>query len=391
VKLDETSSGRLEASVPRARLLFGSAGAGNLEAAGGGSVRPGPPDEQDRREIAAKIRAARGDRPPVIAGQDPEDDADALAAQIVTRARELLAALETNAGAGVVSDADAVAFEAVLQVRGRPALKVEERLEPIDNQRHPGCGFWRPFFTEHELQLLQVASAAGAVIVKDRSGKRPWTQGTAWLIAPDLAVTNRHVLFPPPSGVTLASRKTGTPVHARIRTDLQVTIDFAHDNGVARNMVYAIEEIPFVSLPQDPIDVAVIRVRPTPALAAGEPAPLVLAQKMASPGFIYVVGHPGVVANVPEKVMAVFGTPDERKRVSFGEIMQAGAPRPGEVLHDASTVGGYSGGCVLAFGSAEVRALHYYGHPIAGNRAFTAETLRSHTVAGFLRGPQPCA
>lgn len=125
-------------------------------------------------------------------------------------------------------------------------------------------------------------------------------------------------------------------------------------------------------------------MKPTPALGQPEPKALQLAPSQNSQRYLYVIGHPGVVPQVPEKVMAVFGTPDERKRVSFGEIMQSELPRAGEILHDASTIGGYSGGCILGFDSPGVMGLHYYGHPLSGNRAFTAETLRSHAVGKFL-------
>jgi hypothetical protein len=208
-------------------------------------------------------------------------------------------------------------------------------------------------------------------------------QGTAWLIAPDLAVTNRHVLFPSAPGITLASRKAGDPTAARLKTNVDVTLDFAHDNGPARNLSYTIENIPFVSQDPDPVDIALLRVKPTAALRKPEPSPLQLAAQTGSFPYIYVIGHPASIPQVADKVMAVFGTPDERKRVSFGEIMQGQTPRTGELVHDASTIGGYSGGCVVSFDSPEVMALHYYGHPLSGNRAFTAQMLRSHTVSKF--------
>src|SRR5262249_28281803 len=156
----------------RACLLLSSAPSSTiLEAAeAASSVRRGPPDEGDQSNIAALLLSSRGEALPVIEGQDPDADAHALAAHIVARAKQLLADLREGASLSSVSDADAVAFEAVLRVRGRPALRVEERLEPIDDEKHPGSGFWRPFFTQHELQLLEVASAAGAVVAKDNSG-----------------------------------------------------------------------------------------------------------------------------------------------------------------------------------------------------------------------------
>ena len=93
--------------------------------------------------------------------------------------------------------------------RGRPALNVEgERIEDITDQKHPGSGFWRVFIDTHEQALVRVASATGAVAVLDRFTQQRWVQGTAWLIRPDLVVTNRHVLFPP-VGLKLARRNPG--------------------------------------------------------------------------------------------------------------------------------------------------------------------------------------
>jgi hypothetical protein len=123
-------------------------------------------------------------------------------------------------------------------------------------------------------------------------------------------------------------------------------------------------------------------------------APADAAQKLSAPltlmtasdeyQYIYVIGHPGRMPNVPDRVLAVFGTPDERKRVGFGETMEPGTPRPNEIVYDASTIGGFSGGCVLPFLKNEVIGLHHYGDPLSGNRAFTAAALRAHAVAKLL-------
>jgi hypothetical protein len=128
---------------------------------------------------------------------------------------------------------------------------------------------------------------------------------------------------------------------------------------------------------------AIIRIEISPAVTQTL-APLSLAVETFDSDQLYVIGHPGRMRNVPEEVLAVFGTPNERKRVSFGELLDPDAERPSEILHDASTIGGYSGGCVLGFGSPAVVALHYYGDPINGNRAITAEALKAHAVTRFL-------
>ncbi len=353
----------------------------------GAQARVGPPDDEDERVIARQLRetmAARPETPGGPGGRDDAAEANGIAAELVARARAVLAGLQGGASANSISGRDAVALEAVLHTRGRPALNVEgERIEDITDQKHPGSGFWRVFVDTHEQTLVRVASAAGAVSVLDRFTQQRWVQGTAWLIKPNLVVTNRHVLFPP-VGLKLARRNPGA-MSARFKSDLEVTIDFAFDAGPSRPLLrYPVVDVPFVAAEGDPIDVAVIRVTPPAAGASPLPGPLVLANSLFDSDNLYVVGHPGKMDQIPQEVLAVFGTPDERKRVSFGELMDPLANAAHIIVHDASTIGGYSGGAVLGFQSQEVAALHFFGDPISGNQAISAPALRAHAVAAFL-------
>ncbi|MHC2699780.1 hypothetical protein ACVMHZ_002913 [Bradyrhizobium liaoningense] len=208
-KIDEVTAGRLERVAPRAFRLFGgaaAAGAGNtLEAAGGGvqqsSTSGGLPNAADARAIAEalKLESARRAVTGGVAGRDTNIEADAIAAQLVARANEVLAQLRGGGSPGDVSADGAYALESVMRVRGRPALNVEgDSIEPINEQKHPGSEFWQTFRSDHENDLVGVASVTGAVMVKDRMGIQPnWVQGTAWLIKPNIVMTNRHVLFHP--------------------------------------------------------------------------------------------------------------------------------------------------------------------------------------------------
>lgn len=396
-KIDEVTAGRLERVAPRAFRLFGgaaAAGAGNaLEAAGGGvqqsSTSGGLPNAADARAIAEalKLESARRAVTGGVAGRDTNIEADAIAAQLVARANEVLAQLRGGGSPGDVSADGAYALESVMRVRGRPALNVEgDSIEPINEQKHPGSEFWQTFRSDHENDLVGVSSVTGAVMVKDRMGIQPnWVQGTAWLIKPNIVMTNRHVLFPPLGGMRLARRVPGATTTARFKTDLEVTIDFSFDDRPSvGSLTCPAREVCFVSDDSDPIDVALIKL--------GEP--IDPAQKLLTPlsissgsdhyQYIYVMGHLGKMPKVPDNVLAVFGTPNERKRVSFGETIDGGTPGPNEFMHDASTIGGYSGGCVLPFMKKEVIGLHYFGDPLSGNRAFTAAALRAHPVGQFL-------
>jgi V8-like Glu-specific endopeptidase len=391
--IDETTAAQLERVAPRASKLFAGQAGGGLESAGGAqesSTGTGPPNAADVRAIATQLKRATGATDSkLVAGRVADVEADAIAAQLVARANEVLAQLRGGAPPGDVSAEGAYALEAVLRVRGRPALNVEgNSIEPIDAQKHPGSDFWLTFRSDHENDLVKVAAATGAVMVKDRMGlQRVWVQGTAWLVAPNLVMTNRHVLFPPLGGMRLARRIPGSTTTAQFKSDLDITIDFAFDSRPAgRSMTVPAIEVVYVSEEADPIDVALIKIGPPVDATQTLAAPLTVASTPGDYQYLYVVGHPGKMPYVPENVLAVFGTPDERKRVSFGETMDTSATRPNELTHDASTIGGFSGGCVLPFLTDQVIGLHYYGDPLNGNRAFTAAALRAHAVAKLLWG-----
>ena len=230
------------------------------------------------------------------------------------------------------------------------------------------------------MQLLRVAASTGAVIARLLAGGgAPIVCGTAWLIAPTLVITNRHVLFPP-LGTALVNRNAQRPTEAALRPDIELSIDFAYEEGAARDANVAVTAVPYVAEQADPVDVAIMKIASAPAGVST----LRLATAADVSRQLFLVGHPGVLAAVPAEVQAVFGTPNGRKRVCFGEKLAANTASPGVMAHDASTIGGFSGACVLAFGSAGVSALHYYGDPARGNRAITAETLRAHAVAAFI-------
>jgi hypothetical protein len=375
----------LEQTPGRARKFFAKRSSSGPESAAkesAGGARRGPPDALDEKAIAAKLKQANVARPKngMLAG-DSDAHAEALAKSLVEQAAHAVEKLEGGGTDGALSVVENVALEAVLHTRGRPALKVEgERIETLDDTAHPGSGFWRAFLSDNEDRIVTVANATGAVRVTDSTAS--WVQGTAWLVGKNLAMTNRHVLFPQ-LGVQLARRHDADRETARMRTGLTVALDFAFDNGPpGRNRICKVLGVPYVSLEGDPIDVALLEIEPLQESQAA--TPLIVSRATFDFDQLYIVGHPGRLETVPSEVNAVFGSPDEHKRVSFGELMDANSAFPNELIHDASTIGGYSGGCVLGFTSLEVIGLHFLGDSTAGNRAFKAAALRTHKVNSFL-------
>jgi Trypsin-like peptidase domain len=395
--MNERAAGRLERVPSRAlRLLAPRPGAGleGLQESSPGAAqeslpRQGLPDGIDSQRIAQRLRAVQvRAAPDALQGRDPAAEAQAQADTLVATARNAMDTLLEGGSRESLSFPQVMALEAVLHTRGRPALRVEgDSLEALSEEKHPGSGFWRVIQDQHENAIIAATGSTGAVVVNDTlfANGRPWVQGTAWLIAPDLVITNRHVLFPP-FGQALARRRPGAPTAARIKSDLEVSLDFAFDNGPARTQRYRVLEVPFVSAPEDPIDVALLRIERLPS-ALAVPSPLRVAAATLEARELerlYVIGHPGRMPNVPEDVRLVFNDPDERKRVSYGETMDPDDANPHDLVYDPSTIGGFSGGSVLAFGAGEVVALHYWGNATSGNRALTCAALRAHAVGAHL-------
>ena len=359
--MDEQQAGRLEGTGARARALLGGgrrSGTLSTESAGATSQAPG---DADVALIAKKLEHH---------STLPPETTQAIATELVDRAK---AAVDKLADGATLTQDDSIALESVMQVRGRPALRIlQQRLE--DLSAYPGSELWQNLLVENETRMLATAAATGAAIVSAfDTGNPPWVRGSAWLIADDRVVTNRHVLMSDDLNLLVKDgdkRKFGAGI--------SMAIEFAADNREpAASISRRVTEVLYISDPQDPVDIAVLRID------AGNATPLKLAANGASPRNLFVVGHPGLLLTVPDKVRAVFGNPDGRKRVSFGKKLDL-TLRPGEFLYDASTIGGFSGAPVLGIVDGGVVGLHYFGDPENGNMAITADTLRAHASSQYL-------
>jgi hypothetical protein len=360
--MNEQAAGRLESAGARARALLGAGpptGGTAAESAGGGAQAPGAAD--------VALIAARLATDSALSA----DEANALAADLVDQAKAAAEKLVQSATV-ILTQRESLALESVMQVRGRPALRIiKSRLEGL--AAYPGSELWQNFIVDYEQQMLGVAAATGAAMASAfATGNPPWVQGSAWLVADDRVVTNRHVLWSDQLKLVMSDGAAW-----RFRDGVSMAIEFAADDRDPReNIRKNVTEILYLSAPQDPVDIAVMRIE-----ASGR-TPLKIAGAAAQSRNLYVVGHPGQMIGVTEKVRAVFGNPDGRKRVSFGKRLET-TIRAGEFIHDASTVGGYSGGPVLGMTDSQVIGLHYYGDPSDGNMAFTADTLLAHDAHRF--------
>lgn len=371
MKIDEDSSGRLERLLAQnlRRLSHPSAPQNGQES----SREEGrPPDVQDAEGIAARIRAT---------SSLSTEAAIAVANDIVDRATKALLKLAQNQRIADVKEEDAIALEAVLHVRGRPAIRVlDDHLESLKD--HPGSELWQEFISEYEGRIVSSSAATGAAIVRSvASGYPPWLQGSAWLAARDRVVTNRHVLLPDDPEKHTVRQVPGT-AKMQLSGDYAIDIEFAADDRQPSDKIpRRVTNILYCAHPQDPLDIAILAIEPYDQVT-----PLKFANADESaPDNLFVVGHPALMANIPKEVLTVFGKLDGRKRVSFGKRLNV-AGLDGTLPYDASTVGGYSGAPVLGICEGGVAGLHYYGNPAAGNLAIPAHMIRAHTAYQWIAG-----
>ncbi len=244
--------------------------------------------------------------------------------------------------------------------------------------------------------LEAAALAVGRVETDARSpppGADKWFEGTAFMVGPNLAMTNRHVI----------ERMVNEPNSEGPFFTLNTTywLNFGGQQGTAARR-FLIEDIVFAG--SDPIgaggdlgllDMALLRIGAPEVAGLASPAilpisarPLSTFEKVAVIGFpaappIYAgSGAPPVGYEIEQVLRDVFDSRFGYKRCASGEIdAMAGTytadVKKWAVKHDASTLAGNSGSPVLLLGGGQlaVSALHFAGKPREANYAHAFSAL----------------
>jgi endonuclease G len=241
----------------------------------------------------------------------------------------------------------------------RPSLVVKQ-----DTFEPPIAAHWKARLLPHQARVEVALRSVGRVEI-DNHERLPWV-GTAWVVAPGIVATNRHVAeeFVGP-GLALGRNVFGDPyeVHVNFRAEhLQPD----------RRRVRVIEAL-YVA-PEDEPDVAFLRLEERPDL----PAPLILsASNPTARTSIGVIGYPAYddrndIAAMSRVFEDIYGV----KRLALGEVMLEATSRP-DFTHDASTLGGCSGSVVIDLETAEAVGLHFAGEFESANSAVGVETIRN--------------
>jgi hypothetical protein len=280
------------------------------------------------------------------------------------------------------------ALEALVQLEGRPALRLsDDGVDPDD----PELGEWQgavvlhPTFAELQRSVGRIDATPGV------------HAGTGFVVGPGLVMTNRHVLetlaFPTPSrsnpagwiligGPVVNFSPSGTDATRSFRV---LDVAFSGPNPIDGRMDLA------------NLDLALLRVEETNDEGAELPPALKLAAQAiaVSAAKLFVVGYPALPTLLPSdeegkrrmdvvrRLREIYDMKYGVRYLSPGLVLTSSgavpdSPKRWVFTHDATSLGGNSGSCVLSFDhNLDVAGLHFAGDWLRANYAHAIDEVRS--------------
>ena len=315
-------------------------------------------DDAVRREILARrpgLVAALTTAPAAATATAARTTAVSSTAARTTAAQRIPFAAEL----GMLDDRLA---EAIILREGRPTLLVRGgSFEP------PELAQWRARLMPYKTKIDRAIAAVGRVEVGFSA--QPYV-GTAWMVAPGVAVTNRHVAaefaLRQGRGYVFRSNPGGRRLAPRI--------DFREEYLDNRPLDIAVGRVLFLAgdADDDP-DLALVELTPAPGVVLPDPVPLY--DGPPRPGAVVVtIGYPAADhRNSAADQARLFGGIFEVKRLAPGLVVDVVGE--GRFTHDCTTLGGSSGSVVLDVETGAAVGLHFAGEYLSANYAVSSAVI----------------
>ncbi len=325
----------------------------------------------------------------------PQGERAAIKDEVMAGARSGLAKMNQGEPMQNFTLGEHVGLEAVILTNGeRPSLIVRNGFVDINA---PDIGEWALGLSRNQDAIRKVIASVGRVDVP----VKPWFAGTCFVVAEGLVVTNRHVLE---DIATQGADKSWT-----LNWPDATTIDFIAEDGATAAAKFKVTGVAFAgpdpingTINFDHLDMAILRVD-LAGNAMPFPKPVTFETDTAQPQArrdLYLIGFPGeprlwTFDGTPppghetmQVISTLFNDKFGIKRLAPG-IIKSGS---GDVTndgkkwictHDASTLGGNSGSCIVdvSTGAQRVVALHFAGANRAQNWAHAVARLHDQLSA----------
>jgi hypothetical protein len=303
--------------------------------------------------LAARLR--RAPFPAVQPRAGPEDPIAAATrrerARIVASGVEGLAKLAEGRERALNAE-ERLGMRAIILLEGRPAILIQD-----GDFGQPPEGWAR--LAEHRAPIREVIARSGRIEVHGHLNL-DWL-GTAFLVAPETLMTNRHVA----QELCLRDGERWT-----FRPGLTTRVDFLRELGSAAALEFEITEVIGI---HERHDLALLGVQSASADGRALPDPLgVAASEPANlpERDVYVVGYPALDTrrNEPAPIRRIFADVFDVKRLQPGRTVGY-STQYSAIQHDCSTLGGNSGSPVVDLETHQVIGLHFGGRYGVGNYA----------------------
>lgn len=253
-----------------------------------------------------------------------------------------------------------VGVQALLAFTSRPLIPVRE-----DRFATPPPA-WADL-DRHRAEIETVLCSVGRVEMSGHPALS-WA-GTAWVAAPGLVLTSRHVVqcFAAPAGTAGMETRWRIEKGRAVRVDFGRELDRAPDErrifevpDGAEILVHPVHGLALMPVARTSRDGA--RELPAALPIAADGGRQMLGGEVREGRRVYVAGHPARDGRSPERLLryrlfeGIFGV----KRLQPGQVLQV-LPGTGSFLHDASTLGGNSGAPVVDLETGRVVGLHQAG------------------------------
>lgn len=236
-------------------------------------------------------------------------------------------------------------LESIILPLTRPVLFIQDNdfgKAPLD--------YWQTRLDPARPRLKSGIPLVGRIELKNHDSFA-WS-GTAWLVRPNVAVTNAHVAR------VFATEQDGNWVYRTNSAGKKIhsMIDWREEYQRADEEELDVKRIIYVEKRDGAPDIALLEVESDPARTEG----ISLARSVVANTEIATIGYPQYDSSTgnPEVLLSVFGGIYDVKRLSPGVVTGV---TPTLLKHDCSTLNGNSGSTLIDLTTGEAVGLHFGG------------------------------
>lgn len=258
-----------------------------------------------------------------------------------------------------------VELESIAMRTQRPVLAIKENVTQLVFIDRADSEIWGERLTKAKGVLDAAIPAVGRV---DLRGAPLGFVGTAWLVADNVIVTNRHV------ALEFATRRgDGFTFRSGATGPMSSTVDFLQEIDNPAKLVFNVVRPLHIEDAGGP-DIAFFEIE----LVSGDAKlakPIELATEITETESVATIGYPAYDSRIPEPELMerIYGKVYNKKRLAPGGITRVDAMR---IWHNCTTLGGNSGSAVFDLEKGKAVGLHFSGSFLATNYAVRADLVK---------------